>query len=265
MKRTLTTFVLSLVFVLSSMGQDRADVEKKIDYSETYKKAKVVRDVKKALEVPEETTSLLIYVSKDKDDYKLFCDNYLKFTNLRKLVIDDRWDNTRINALPDLSSFKNLEYLQIYTSSNLPIKGIDQLANLKFLELSGFGFKEIPKEILELHNLEVLSLSDSHIPQLPENISELTKLKELDLTNNCFKDVPKEIGQLKQLMVLDLNNADSKGKETPEGLCNNQLTSDPDVFKELPALKRVSFYKTITTAEMKEKVLKDFKNIKITF
>ena len=80
-------------------------------------------------------------------------------------------------------------------------KSINELINLKRLDLSSNKITSIPKEIPALTNLENLYLSYNKITSIPEEISALTNLGDLYLSNNKITSIPKEIREINGLRI----------------------------------------------------------------
>jgi Leucine-rich repeat (LRR) protein len=63
---------------------------------------------------------------------------------------------------------------------------INNLQNLKVLNLSNNKFTGVPAEIGQLKNLEVLDLSNNQITGLPSELGNLSNLKTLNLKGNNY-------------------------------------------------------------------------------
>lgn len=259
-------YLILFLFPFFVQGQDWSSIGKKINYSETYKKAKKFRNIDKALENPSAVYSLEILADKESGNYQKFYDNCEKFKNLRKLIIDNRWQQLDLKLVPDLSVFSQLEFLQVYDFKNASFAGIEKLDSLKYLAIVGCRLTAFPNEILQLKRLELLDLSINNLSSLPDSINQLSGLKELDLTNNCFTGVPEQISGLKQLIYFDMNNAETADKYfdgTP--FCKNSVTEFQGFLKETPSLKEVSFYKLNISAELKAQFRKEYPDVKFGF
>ncbi len=84
--------------------------------------------------------------------------------------------------------------------------------NWDFLDLSGLGINELPKELFEITQLKTLILGKYRTPQknsisvIPKEIAKLTNLEILDLTDNKISSLPNEISNLKKLKKIVLSN-----------------------------------------------------------
>ncbi|QQS27897.1 MAG: leucine-rich repeat domain-containing protein [Sphingobacteriales bacterium] len=131
-----------------------------------------------------------------------------------------------------LSHLKELKlgYWSDYTQTNrnrithLPAE-IQNLENLRLLDLSCNLIEELPEEILTLKNLVTLDLSRNALKFLPEHIGKLNRLQSLDLGFNQLTTLPASFSLLNQLVRLGLNN--------------NQITVLPEVFTGFKKLQRL--------------------------
>ena len=247
-------------------AQDYSSLGKTINYSDVYRKGKKFQNIDNALLTPDQVMYIDLTVDKEGLNYQKFVDNHAKFKNLRKLIIDNRWYQIDLKSVPDLSVFKDLEFLQVYNLSNLNFDKLSSLTNLKYLNLDACELKSVPTSIINLKQLECLILSLNYLSSLPDNIAEMTSLKEIDLTNNCFTEIPKQIGQVKELLFFDINNAEIAGQFINGKLfCKNTLTIYPTILSECKKLKKVHLYKVIVDKATKDKLKAEFKNIKFTF
>ena len=266
MSKLTKTFILILFFFNKINAQDYSFIGKKINYSDSYKKIKKVKNIDDALIAPTQVLYLSLTVDKDGLNYKKFIDNYEKFTNLKKLIIDNRWYQLNLTDVADISVFKDLEFLQVFSLPNLDFDKLGSLTNLKYLDLTGCNLKTFPASVLNLNQLEFLCVSLNYLSTLPNNISELKNLKEIDLTNNCFVEIPIQVSQLKELLYLDINNAEFAQKFNNGKLfCSNSLTVYPAFLSDNKKLIKVSLYKVNVDEKTKNKLRMDFKTIKFTF
>ncbi|MCD6068313.1 MAG: leucine-rich repeat-containing protein 47-like [Bacteroidetes bacterium] len=247
-------------------AQDYSSLGKKINYSDVCRKAKKFKSIEEALLSPGEIQYLELTVDKDGLNYQKFVDNHSKFTALRKLIIDNRWYRLKLPANPDLSVFKELEFLQVYCLPSLKFDKLNELSHLKYLDLDACELTSVPVSILGLKQLEFLNVSMNFISGLPDNIGEMTSLKEIDLTNNCFAEIPKQIAEVKGLLYLDMNNAETAPQSLDGKLsCKNTLVVYPSVLADCKKLKKVSLYKVNVDKATQKKMKAEFKGVKIKF
>ncbi len=69
-------------------------------------------------------------------------------------------------------------------------ESIEEIYQMKQLDLTRKGLKEIPKEIGQLHNLQRLYLDNNRIKEIPKELGQLHNLKSLWLNNNQIKEIP---------------------------------------------------------------------------
>lgn len=128
---------------------------------------------------------------------------------------------TSIESLPD-SLEKSQELAVLYLNecaklSNLP-SVLEKLALLQVLDISGSGFKEVPKQIQKLNNLKRFLVSSSAIggtENISEVISELAELQEMLIDTKSKKEtfdwkiiigVTKSVKTLRSLRLRFLND-----------------------------------------------------------
>lgn len=263
MKKQFTLF-LFIVCMISMKADDFSYLGSKLNYSDSLKLAKKITSIDKALKDPSKVIYLELYIDQNKANYKKFCDNIAKFTNLRKLYIVDYYA-LDVELPEGLWNLKKLEYLSLDNFKNKKINGIANLTELKYLNLDEFNFTSIPEEIFQLKNLVVLDLSMNQIKELPSAIAALSNLRELELTNNCFSGIPANIDLLPNLEYLTINNADFSGLLKPEmNMCENEMSSFPDVLSKMKQMKHVAcFYGVKCDKAMRRKIHETF--MPITF
>ena len=66
---------------------------------------------------------------------------------------------------------------------------VQNLRNLKVLNLSNNNFTGVPAEVGQLKDLEILNLSNNQLTGLPNEIGNLSKLKLLDLSGNNYSEI----------------------------------------------------------------------------
>ena len=107
----------------------------------------------------------------------------------------------------------NLEFLFLWDNSlwDLSINSkINNLSNLKLLDLANNNFSYIDSNITDLANLETLSLTNNNISNIYSDISNLTNLKTLYLTNNNLSSIS-YIDDITNLENLYLSNNNISG------------------------------------------------------
>ena len=266
MKKIIATALVLFLASKMLVSQDHSWLTSKVNFSDELKNTKKFTSVDKALADPSKVIWLEFYTDELGTNYKKFCENIAKFTNLRKLYIVNYF-GTDEKIPKGLWDLKKLEYLSLDDFKNCPVDGISNLTELKFLNLDEFVFSTFPEEILKLKNLVILDLSMNKIKELPAGIAALTNLRELELTNNCFSEVPANIELLPQLEYFIMNNADFKGviKAGMDNTCENELAKFPDVFAKMKKLVHVSvFYGVKCDKDMKKKIKSTYTAIKFT-
>ncbi len=99
--------------------------------------------------------------------------------------------NQNLTKAPDYI-FNQRDTVELNLSNNL-IGGalqsqIQNLQNLKVLNLSNNKFTGVPAEVGQLKKLEILNLSNNQLTGLPYELGNLSNLKLLDLTGNNYSE-----------------------------------------------------------------------------
>ena len=105
-------------------------------------------------------------------------------------------------------------------------KGVEQLTQLKTLEMSGNRLTALPEAIGQLTQLQTLDISNNRLTTLPEAIGQLTQLQTLDMSGSQLTALPEAIYQLTQLQTLDISN--------------NRLTALPEAIGQLTQLQTLN-------------------------
>lgn len=146
--------------------------------------------------------------------------NFIETPNLNEVC-------RRLSHMEGLGSLR-YEYFDYYENSLPDLSGIEQLQNIKSLQLTEMRMTEFPVIVCKLSNLETLSLRFNQIEIIPEELSQLVNLKHLDFRKNCIYDFPKSVFELKNLEYLDM--------------VNNNIKEVPSELSEMPKLKKVYLY-----------------------
>uniref|UniRef100_A0A8I6Z8G8 NB-ARC domain-containing protein n=1 Tax=Hordeum vulgare subsp. vulgare TaxID=112509 RepID=A0A8I6Z8G8_HORVV len=107
-----------------------------------------------------------------------------------------------IKLLPSLGRSKCLRVLDLqncHQLENRHIKGIERLYQLRYLDISGTGITELPRQIGELLYLETLDTSYG-LRELPESTTQLQRLARLFVYRGC--KLPDGLGNLINLQEL---------------------------------------------------------------
>ncbi|CDP21145.1 unnamed protein product [Coffea canephora] len=150
--------------------------------------------------------------------YPSVCDTFHKFNLLRgsknirtflPLRMDQDLDRTCFLSnrfLEDtLPQFMSLRFLSLSCYENivkLP-NSYSGFKQLRFLNLSATGIKELPDWICSFYNLQTLLLSNCRqLEELPKNLGKLINLCCLDISGTPLKKMPPQMGRLINLQVL---------------------------------------------------------------
>ncbi|KAF5459631.1 hypothetical protein F2P56_019566 [Juglans regia] len=139
---------------------------------------------------------------------------------LRSLYLLEVYDCSSLEDFPEIECEMEFLYgicLEGTGIKELPVS-IENLTELKQLDLDDTGIKELPSSIGNLTKLEVLSLNDTCIKELPSSIGNLSELEKLYLNGTVIKELPSSFGNLAKLEALYLNG--SSIEELPSSFGN---------------------------------------------
>lgn len=108
------------------------------------------------------------------------------------------------------------------------------IKQVKKLNLSGLGLKEIPSDVFQYTNLKKLILSRNEIVRIPKEIAMLRKLEVLDLSYNKIQMLPAPVFKLPKLRVLAVGH--NRLKKFPSQLVGSsveQLIADHNQIVEI--------------------------------
>jgi len=150
--------------------------------------------------------------------------NSKKYAELTRLEISEC---SEVEFLPDVSTFKNLNYLAFYWNGGDGIDHIgflfEQIASLSNLDTLVLGpynnFTEIPYSIQSLQRLKYIDLHSTSLEVFPSVFGEFQKLEYLDLSMTKVRKIEIVPGQFGVLKVLNI-------QETP-------ASKDQDLVEEI--------------------------------
>ena len=139
-------------------------------------------------------------------------------------------------------------YLRIRSvpAINISLKNIENLINLKNLQLYYNHLTSLPESFGNLRSLENLELRFNHLTSLPESFGNLENLKILLINHNQLKTLPESFGNLRSLekLILSNNHLSILGSYFPNfvnlkslGLANCELVSLPPNFGDIQNLE----------------------------
>ncbi len=94
-------------------------------------------------------------------------------------------------------------------------KNINDLGEIREIDLHNVKVKALPKGITQFVDLEKMDASFNGLKSLPQGLKKLAKLEELDLSQNEFTSFPDRVVELTSLKKLDLRNQKTKKLEIP--------------------------------------------------
>ena len=153
--------------------------------------------------------------------------HFLQFKNVGygeyKMFLSIEQLKQKLKLKESVEEIYNLKELDLANNKITEIpKEIGMLINLEELELSYNKITKIPDTMGKLINLQYLSLFGNKIVDLPETFGNLINLQVLNLRNNEIIKIPKSVGNLRNLEYLYLQN--NKISITVEKLTNEEMT-----------------------------------------
>lgn len=174
-----------------------------------------------------------------------------RLINLRVLILND---NTLKHAqLRQVTSLVNLTTLHLRNTErdmkNFP-SGLDNLKNLKDIDLSMNELTSIPESLYHVEGLKKLNLSDNKISDLSSLIDNWEYLEVLNLSRNRLSQLPNAFCKLLRLRQLYINENDLTFETLPPGIgklseleifsaAANRLTTIPESLCRCGKLKKI--------------------------
>lgn len=156
------------------------------------------KSLKKALETPEDVTTLKLALKNDTLPLELF-----SFKNLETLYLQA----PELKALP--SEFFNLVKLKtLYVSSpklSIIPEAVLLLPELRNLSFTGCQVREFKLSIGKNIFIESLQLNKNNLDALPLNLEHIESLKVLNLADNNLSEFKLNLANLTHLKVLNLD------------------------------------------------------------
>lgn len=199
----------------------------------------------------------------------------LSIRNIKKTNSNHSEDELFFYGSDDLNNIQRNEDKELDLKKTLVFKLLQELKNIKSLDLSKNRMQTLPKELYKLKSLVSLNLSYNQLKNLPGKINLLENLEILDLSynrmNNKFmnyhlknirnlnlsrnniQSIPPSIFLLKTLINLDISNnlLNSIPKEIKNvsnleelNISNNPLTTIPHEFRNLEKLRVLNLSNT---------------------
>ncbi|KAM9617882.1 leucine-rich repeat-containing protein 18 [Trichechus inunguis] len=112
-----------------------------------------------------------------------------------------------IKKIPDsISKFQNLRWLDLHSNyiDRLP-ESIGQMSTLLYLNVCNNKLTSngLPVELNQLKNIRTLNLGLNHLDSVPTTLGALKELHEVGLFDNLLNSIPNSIGKLPKLKKLN--------------------------------------------------------------
>ncbi|CAF0824220.1 unnamed protein product [Brachionus calyciflorus] len=130
-----------------------------------------------------------------------------RLVHLKTLILNDNpLLHAQLRQLPSLNSLETLHLKNTQrTLTNIP-QGLDNLPNLKEVDLSSNGLSIIPDTIYKIKTLRRLDFSDNNLTEVSNMIGDLDELVTLNLSRNKLMSLPSAICKLARLKKLYVNS-----------------------------------------------------------
>jgi len=112
----------------------------------------------------------------------------------------------KLSEIPkELSSFKNLQELNLSKNKITTIDASFQFDDLRILDLTKNKFEVFPVQLTSITSLRNLFLGKNNIEVIPDEIGKMHDLIVLDMWYNPIEDLPEALTELRNLRSLDLS------------------------------------------------------------
>ncbi|MBD3212912.1 MAG: hypothetical protein GF311_09920 [Candidatus Lokiarchaeota archaeon] len=216
-----------LVSLISKcLSSSNADLEKYLD--------RRLDTFAKQLNLNRKEAKFILAIEKVFADAKIISEideNTYKFYKwLQKLGVNDSWLLVQHNQIIQLKlNFYKWKFIRKYPgqlSSLKKYRDLDLLLSLLVqMGLESFNNTYLPSSIENLANLKKLDLSQNYFKTLPKSLGRLKKLEYLDLSYNNLDSIPNFVSNLENLQHLDLRF--------------NNIETIPDILKDMTSLNSI--------------------------
>lgn len=152
-------------------------------------------------------------------------------------LYDLRWRNNPISRFPKvLSRIGNLQKLDLDMRFLKQLEGLEECAQVRWLNLKDAQLKSIPPQVMALTDLISLEIAEAGLVELPREIRAFKDLEELNLGANAIHNLPVEILELRKLKSLALGKVKQIGEIHSLSSLSAlwRLTMEPE-FEDWPA------------------------------
>ena len=137
----------------------------------------------------------LVYLDLSSNKLEMLPPQLRRLVHLKTLILNDNpLVHAQLRQLPALVSLESLQLANTQrTLTNIP-SGLDNLHNLKDIDLSRNGLTAIPEAIYKVKSLRRLNLSETAVTEVLMNIGDLDELVTLNLSRNKLLALPVILG-----------------------------------------------------------------------
>ena len=168
-----------------------------------------------------------------------------------------------INDISILSRCKNITKLDLSYNNIEDLSPLSDLLKLRMLDLDGNHISDL-SALSNLTELDELFLKETKISSVVA-LSKLSNLKVLDLDRNPRFENLEGLGSLSSLRTLTFNHTPVKDLSPLKGLRLTKLSAsythvdNIDALKNMRSLRSLSVYRSLTSQEEAEELVKKFK------
>ena len=149
----------------------------------------------------------MVYLDLSSNKLEMLPPQLRRLVHLKTLILNN---NPLLHAqLRQLPALVSLEVLQLKntqrTATNIP-QGLDNLHNLKDIDLSCNNLTAIPETIYKIKSLRRLNFSENSLTELQLNIGDMDELVTLNLSRNKLLALPNSLCKLSRLKTLYVNS-----------------------------------------------------------
>lgn len=129
-------------------------------------------------------------------------DLFDQLISLKVLNLRSSWLEDLPKAILKSKTITQLTLACNFLGLEIQLQPLNQLASLRWLDLSANKLQGLPASLKSLSCLTTLVLSSNTLDSIPEVVFELRQLKVLDISFNRIENIPEQICQLTHLTTL---------------------------------------------------------------
>lgn len=161
----------------------------------------------------------LVYLDLSSNKLEMLPPQLRRLVHLKTLILNDNpLLHAQLRQLPALVSLETLKLQNTQrTLTNIP-QGLENLHNLKDIDLSCNGLTAIPETIYKMKTLRRLNFSENCLTEILINIGDMDELVSLNLSRNKLLALPNALCKLSRLKTLYVNSNNLTFVGIPAGI-----------------------------------------------